>query len=116
MGIFDGGRKLWSSKGDDQEATKKEFISSLKLLEGQLGDAPYFGSNDFGFVDVALILFYSGFYVYETCGRFSIEAECPKLVLWVKRCIKRQSVIESIPDPAKVYDFVLIQKKKLGIE
>ncbi|KAL6966572.1 glutathione transferase [Sarracenia purpurea var. burkii] len=114
--IFDAGRKVWSTKGDDQEAAKKEFISNLNLLEGQLGDAPYFGGDNFGFVDVALIPFYNWFYAYETCGRFSIEAECPKLVAWGKRCMKRQSVAESLPDSTKVYDYVLMLKKYLGIE
>ncbi|KAL6966575.1 glutathione transferase [Sarracenia purpurea var. burkii] len=114
--IYESGRKVWSTKGDDQEVAKKELISYLNLLEGQLGDAPYFGGDNFGFVDVALIPFYSWFYTFETCGRFSIETECPRLVAWTKRCMKRQSVVESLPDPTKLYDNVLMYKKKLGIE
>uniref|UniRef100_A0A5B7BK70 glutathione transferase n=1 Tax=Davidia involucrata TaxID=16924 RepID=A0A5B7BK70_DAVIN len=111
-----GGWKVWTSKGEEQEAAKTEFIESLKLLEGQLGDNPYFGGEIFGYVDVALITFYCWFYVYETFGNFSIEAECPKLIKWAKKCMEKKSVSKSLQDPHKVYDFVLGLKKMLGIE
>ncbi|KAK3426862.1 hypothetical protein EUGRSUZ_F03196 [Eucalyptus grandis] len=114
--IYDLGRKIWSTKGEEQEAAKKEFVESLKLLEGELGDKPFFGGQAFGFVDVALVPFYSWFYAYETCGGFSIEAECPKLVAWAKRCLLRESVSKSLPDPEKVHGFVLELKKKYGVE
>ncbi|KAJ7015032.1 hypothetical protein NC653_004353 [Populus alba x Populus x berolinensis] len=29
-------------KGEEKEAAKNDFIESLKLLEGELGDEPYF--------------------------------------------------------------------------
>jgi len=53
--IHDVGRKIWTTKGEDQEAAKKDFIDSLKLLEGELGDKPYFGGDTLGYVDVALL-------------------------------------------------------------
>ncbi|KAJ7948883.1 Glutathione S-transferase [Quillaja saponaria] len=34
--IADCGRRMWASKGEYQEAAKKEFIECLKLLEGEL--------------------------------------------------------------------------------
>ncbi|KAA8524947.1 hypothetical protein F0562_011415 [Nyssa sinensis] len=114
--IYDAGRKIWTTKGEEQEAAKKDFIECLKVLEGTLGDKPYFGGDTFGFVDIALIPFYSWFYAYETCGNFSVEAECPKLILWAKRCMKKGSVSKSLPDPHKVYDYLLQLKKRLGIE
>ncbi|GFZ12381.1 glutathione S-transferase TAU 19 [Actinidia rufa] len=114
--IFDSGRKVWASKGEDQEAGKKEFVECLKVLEGELGDKPYFGGEAFGFVDVALVPFYSWFYAYETCGKFSIEAECPKLIAWAKRCMEKESVAKSLPDQHKVYDFVLMLKQKFGLD
>ncbi|KAL7218469.1 hypothetical protein ACSBR2_011685 [Camellia fascicularis] len=81
--VYDAGRKIWSTKGEEQEAAKKEFIDTLKVLEERtLGDKPYFGGDKFGFVDAVLIPFYSWFYAYEACGNFSIEAECPKLISW----------------------------------
>ena len=65
------GRKTWgAAKGEELEAAKKEFIEALKVLEGELGDKPYFGGEEFGYVDVALIPFYSWFHAYETCGNF----------------------------------------------
>ena len=39
--IYDLGRKIWTTKGEDQESAKKDFIDSLKLLERELGDKPY---------------------------------------------------------------------------
>lgn len=116
MQIYDLGRKIWSTKGEEQEAAKKEFVESLKLLEGELGDKPFFGGDAFGFVDVALVPYYSWFHAYETCGDFSIEAECPKLVAWAKRCLLRESVSRSLPDPQKVHGFVLELKKRFGVE
>lgn len=111
--IYDAGRRTWASKGEEQEAAKKEFIDYLKVLEGELGDKPYFGGDTFGFVDVALVPFYSWFYAYEKLGNFSIEAECPKLIAWAKRCLEKEGVSKSLPDSQKVYEFVFGIKKKL---
>ncbi|KAK8507458.1 hypothetical protein V6N13_141479 [Hibiscus sabdariffa] len=114
--MYDSGSKIWKTKGEEQEAAKKEFIENLKLLEGELGDNLYFGGEGFGYVDVALVPFYCWFYAYEQCGGFSIEAECPKLIAWVKRCMQKESVAKSLADPEKVYEFVLHLKKAYGIE
>ncbi|KAK2968710.1 hypothetical protein RJ640_005897 [Escallonia rubra] len=96
---------LWEKQGEGAEAAKKEFIHCLKLLEGELGDKPYFGGETFGYLDIALITFYSWFYSYETYGNFSIEAECPRLIEWCKRCMEKESVSRSLPDPQKILDF-----------
>ncbi|XP_059277072.1 probable glutathione S-transferase parC [Lycium ferocissimum] len=113
--IYDAGRKIWATKGEEQEAGKKEFIECLKLLEKELGDQPYFNGENFGFVDVALIPFYSWFPAYEKCGNFSMEAECPKLVAWAKNCMQKDSVAKSLAEPDKVYDYLLKLKQRLGI-
>ncbi|KAG4958217.1 hypothetical protein JHK87_034850 [Glycine soja] len=47
-GIHDLGKKIWTSKGEEKEAAKKEFIEALKLLEEQLGDRTYFGGDNIG--------------------------------------------------------------------
>ncbi|MBA0786163.1 hypothetical protein Gotri_025402 [Gossypium trilobum] len=114
--IYELGSKVWKTKGEEQANAKKEFIECLKLLEGELGDKTYFGGESLGYVDVALVPFYSWFYAYEKCGDFSIEAECPKMIAWVKRCMQKESVAKSLPDQEKVYEFILQLKKVFGIE
>nr|XP_043624470.1 probable glutathione S-transferase isoform X2 [Erigeron canadensis] len=46
--LYQIGRNLCTLKGEEHEASKNEFIDCLKLLEGELGDKPYFG-GDLGF-------------------------------------------------------------------
>lgn len=116
MQIYSTGRLVWATKGEVQEAAKKELKDCFKLLETELGDKTYFGGDRFGLVDIALIPFYSWFYAFETCGNFSMIHECPKLVEWAKRCMKRESVSTSLPDQYKVYDFILELKKKLEVD
>jgi len=52
MQIADYGMRLWASKGEDQEAAKKEFLECMKLLENELRDKPYFASDCFGLLDI----------------------------------------------------------------
>nr|ADB11353.1 tau class glutathione transferase GSTU17 [Populus trichocarpa] len=114
--IYNNAKKLWKEKGEKQEEVKREFIEGLKTLEGELGDKLYFGGESFGFVDVVLVPVTSWFYSLEICGKFSIEAEFPMIAAWIKRCMEKESVSSSLPDPHKIYDFVLLLKKKMGIE
>ncbi|KAK3015280.1 hypothetical protein RJ639_005700 [Escallonia herrerae] len=116
MQLYDAGRKVFTTKGEEQEAAKQEFLGHLKMLEGVLGAKPYFGGDEFGFLDIALITFYSWFYTYETFGKFSIEAECPKLIAWAKRCMEKGTVSKSLADPHKVYDFALDLPKSFWAE
>lgn len=116
MQLYEPTRKIWASKGEEQEAGKKEFIGILKQLEEVLGEKAYFGGECLGFVDIALIGFYTWFYTYESNGNFSIEAECPKLMGWAKRCLQKESVSKTLPDPKKVHEFVLQMKKKFGLD
>ncbi|XP_008226270.1 PREDICTED: probable glutathione S-transferase parC isoform X1 [Prunus mume] len=114
--LYEVGKNICATEGEEQEAAKKKLIEILKLLEGQLGDNAYFGGEIFGFLDVALVTFYCRFFSYETCGNFSIEAECPKLIEWAKRCMQKESVAKSLADPKKVYEFTLLLKKRFGKE
>ncbi|KAJ7964324.1 Glutathione S-transferase [Quillaja saponaria] len=114
--IYSIGKKVWTGKGKEQEECKKQFIECLKTQEGELGEKAYFGGEEIGFVDVALVPFTSWFYTYETCGNLSIEAECPKLVAWARRCMEKESVFQSLPHPQKIYDFALQYKKTHGLE
>ncbi|KAF2290301.1 hypothetical protein GH714_009700 [Hevea brasiliensis] len=110
------GRSYGGRKGEKQEEVKREFIAGLRALEGELGEKVYFGGERIGFVDVALVPISSWFYSFEKCGNFSIEKECPKIVAWVKRCMQKKSVSKSLPDPQKIYGYVLQLKQKLGID
>lgn len=109
--------KLWKSKqSTERETGKTEFIGSLKCLEEQLGDNCYFGGDSFGFVDIALFPYYSWFGAYECYGNFSVEAECPKLIAWAKRCEQRETVKSSLPDMQNLPEFILgIRRQHLGI-
>ncbi|CAK9324383.1 unnamed protein product [Citrullus colocynthis] len=113
--LYDVTRKIWGSKGEEHETGKKEVIEILKQLEEVLGEKAYFGGESLGIVDISLIGFYSWFYTYETIGNFSFESECPKIVSWGKRCLQKESVAKSLPDPKKIYDFVVQLQKALGV-
>ncbi|XP_030474888.1 probable glutathione S-transferase [Syzygium oleosum] len=114
--VYDLGRKLWMRKGEEQDAAKKEFIECLKIVKSELGDKAFFGGKKFGFLDIAIIGLNCWFYTYETCGNFSIQAECPKLVAWGKRCMEKESLAKTLPDPRKLCAFILECKKAMGIE
>lgn len=114
--IYDYGRKILTTKGNEREAAKKEFIVSLKLLEQELGDKPFFGGLNLGYIDVAVVPFYSWFYAYEKSGNFSIEAEFPGIIAWAERCMEKESVSKSLPEQEKVYGFLLQRKKALGMD
>jgi glutathione S-transferase len=63
MQVYGVARKLWATEGEEQEAAKKEFLEIYKTLERELGEKPYFGGETFGLVDIALITFYSWFFM-----------------------------------------------------
>ena len=105
-----------TTKGEEQEAGKKEFIETFKILEGELGDKPYFGGETFGFVDLSLVTFYSWFHTYEVFGNINIEAECPKIIAWAKRCLQKETVAKSLPDQKKVYEFFGQSRKRDSLE
>ncbi|PSR84623.1 Glutathione S-transferase [Actinidia chinensis var. chinensis] len=102
------GRMVWSA----QEGAEKELIECFKLLEGELGDKPYFGGESLGFVDVALVPFLTWFSILEHCGNFSMVEECPTLVAWAHRCMEKESVSKSLPDLDKIFGYFMELKKK----
>ncbi|KAL5757143.1 hypothetical protein ACOSQ2_021889 [Xanthoceras sorbifolium] len=75
----------------------KEIVD--RILEDNGRSAWNRGDTNISFVDVALVPFASWFYTYETWGNFSIEAECPKLIDWSRRCLEKESVANSLPHP-----------------
>ncbi|KAJ0819627.1 putative glutathione transferase [Helianthus annuus] len=114
--VYDALKKSGTLKGEQQEKAKKEFIEILKVLEGQIGEKPYFMGESFGYADIALVTFYCWFYTFETLGNYSIEKECPKLIAWAKRCMQRESVSKTLPDSKKIYEFFMEMRSKLGYD
>ena len=41
--VYDISKKLWTTKGEELEAGRKEFFETFKILEGELNDKSYFG-------------------------------------------------------------------------
>ncbi|KAL9432916.1 hypothetical protein AB3S75_027851 [Citrus x aurantiifolia] len=111
--MYDASTKTWTTVGEEQEAAKKEFFEALKTLEGQLGDKPFFGGDNFGYLDLSLIPFY---YTYETFGKSSVEAECPKFKAWVKRCLQRETIAKALPNEKKVLEHASGMRKNLVLE
>ncbi|XP_059663959.1 probable glutathione S-transferase parC [Cornus florida] len=109
--IFSNGSSLVFT--ETQKAAKNELIECYKVLEAEVGEKTYFRGETFGFVDIALIPFYSWFYFYETCGNLSMEEECPKIVAWGKRCMEKESVSNALPDQYKVFDYFMRLAKNL---
>lgn len=116
MQVYNGVKRVWTGKGKEQEEWKKELIECLKRLEDELGDKAYFGGEEFGYVDVALVPFTSWFYTVETFGKLSIEDECPKLVAWAKRCMQKETVASSLPHHQQIYAFALQYIHRHGIQ
>ncbi|XP_071703371.1 probable glutathione S-transferase [Rutidosis leptorrhynchoides] len=114
--IYHLAARVWRQKGnmEEQELDKKELIHSLKLLEQVLGDDPFFGGKTFGFLDIAFIGYSSWFSTYETYGKFSMESECPKLVSWVDRCMKRESVANSVHRSIDVLKYIRMIMRVYG--
>ena len=102
-------KRIWFTKGEEREEAKKEFIESFKILEGDLSNKPYFGGETFGFVDIALINFYSRFYSFEMFGKFSIEAEFPTIIAWAKRCLQKDTAAKSLPEQKNVFEFRAVE-------
>ncbi|KAF2301287.1 hypothetical protein GH714_022439 [Hevea brasiliensis] len=113
--VFPIGRLMWASKGEVKAASKKDLIECFKILEGELGDKPYFGGESFGYVDLSLIPFYSFFYTFETLGNLSMVEECPKIVDWAHRCLQKESVSKTLCDQRKFYE-VLLELSRGGPE
>lgn len=98
--------KVWAAKEEVHEAAK-EFFDCIEVLEGELGEKAFFGGETLGFVDVALIPFYSWLSVFEKYGNCSVEARHPKFTAWTKRCMEKETVSNSLPDQQRVYNFKL---------
>ncbi|CAL5189930.1 unnamed protein product [Lathyrus oleraceus] len=114
--VFETGRSIWASNGEEREVGTRDFLEVIKHLEEALGEKDYFGGDAFGFVDIIAIPHSAWFLAYEKLGGFKIEDHSPKFSAWIKRSLERESVKKVLPDPEKVYQFVLHFRKMLELE
>ena len=114
--MYEEGSKLWRTKGEEQRKAKKHFIENMKLLENELGQKHYFGGEDFGFLDIALVTYAPWFHTYQEYGGFNMEEEVPKLMAWTERCKERESVSKVLPDPLKVDELSVYIRRMFGID
>ncbi|XP_047180450.1 glutathione S-transferase U19-like [Vigna umbellata] len=105
--------KISKGKGEEREVAKKGLIEALKLLEEEVGDKSYFGGENLGFVDIALVSFYPWIKSFASFVTLNIDAECPKLIAWAKRCLQKESVAKSLPGEQVINEFTT---KIFGIE
>jgi glutathione S-transferase len=94
-------------------------LEYLGLLEGRLNELsggmdPYFGDEQFGFMDIVFIPFASWFLAWETTGDWKIplDTQFPRLYEWVNACKERESVKKILPHPEKVAEFAVQMRKR----
>lgn len=114
--IYDGAKRIWSSKGEEMQKGGQELIGYLKVLEGELGEKPYFMGESFGYVDIVLISYYHHLYAYGILGKFSVKQDCPKLFGWATKCMERESVSKTLVDPNRIYEATIEFRKSSGLE
>ncbi|XP_031093264.1 probable glutathione S-transferase parA [Ipomoea triloba] len=107
--------KAWLFKTKDANGIKEELVENLKVLEGELGEEAYYGGERIGFLDLALLSYYTWLLTFEKDTEFSVEAEIPKLSEWGKRCLQNESVSTSLADPLKIYEFTLQRRERIGV-
>lgn len=108
---------ILKTEGEALEEGKRCMLKYLGFLEGELskgGDNPYFGGEQFGYLDIVFIPYACWFHSFELFGKWKIpwESEFPRLQLWMKKCMERKSVKKILPDPLKVLEYAIPFRKK----
>ncbi|KAJ1287762.1 hypothetical protein BS78_02G035300 [Paspalum vaginatum] len=112
--LYGAQTRLFTSRGEEKAKAAAELLGHLRRLEAVLGDEQaFFGGDELGFLDVAILPFSTMFYGYRQHGGVDVEAECPALARWVARCAGRQSVRDVLPSGIDMY---AIHKEFYGIE
>ncbi|KAH9290320.1 hypothetical protein KI387_034437, partial [Taxus chinensis] len=109
--IYEAISRIIRSQGDAQKEAKRDMLENLEHLEGALKQmskgGPYFGGEEFGYVDIAFIPVASWFHTYEIIGNFKLpfQARFPLLHAWVSKCMERDSVNKILPTPERIMEF-----------
>jgi glutathione S-transferase len=109
--------KIFKCTGEGQEEGTRYMLEYLGLLERELSAGegkPYFGGEQFGFLDIAIIPYACWFHTLETFGKWKIpwETEFPRLQEWVKKSMERESVKKILPDAQKVLQYAIPVRKR----
>jgi glutathione S-transferase len=101
---------ILKTEGEALEEGKRYMLKYLGYLEGELSarrGKPYFGGEQFGYLDIAFIPYACWFHSFETFGKWKIpwESEFPRLQQWMKKCMQRESAKKILPDPLKVLEY-----------
>ncbi|KAH9319962.1 hypothetical protein KI387_021731, partial [Taxus chinensis] len=85
--IYDAGTRIIRTKGEEQEAGKRDLIENLAVLSEFLKGKEYFGGDKFGLVDIVLAPQICFFHTYETLGGFKIPfgEKFPGIAEWEKK-------------------------------
>ncbi|KAL2331161.1 hypothetical protein Fmac_018742 [Flemingia macrophylla] len=114
--LYEIALRFWRTEGEEKEAAREEFLECLKLLEEQLGDKPYFGGNNLGFVDIALVPLFCYFYTLNLYGNFIKEEQYPRIISWAKRCTQNDNVSKSFPEEQKFKESISQTRTNLNKE
>ncbi|KAK7272661.1 hypothetical protein RJT34_29402 [Clitoria ternatea] len=114
--LYEAATRFWKTEGEEKEAAKKELLESLKVLEEQVGNKPYFGGDNLGLVDVALVPLFFYFYTFSLYSNFIDESQYPKIIAWAKRCTQKETVSKCFPEEQKVRESVLQKRESLNKE
>ncbi|KAI4320681.1 hypothetical protein MLD38_034135 [Melastoma candidum] len=109
-------QSVWFGSVEAQETGKKELAEWMKLLGNELGEKAYFGGESFGYLDLSLVPYYWWFLALKKTLDVGLasEIDLPKLEGWLKRCLLRESVAETLPDQDKLIVYIQqIRKKRL---
>ncbi|PAN09480.1 hypothetical protein PAHAL_2G026600 [Panicum hallii] len=103
--VYGAQTRFFTSRGEAAKAAAAaELLRHLRRLEAVLGDRAFFGGEELGFLDVALVPFSAMFHGYERHGGVDVAAECPALARWVGRCAERESVRGVLPSGHDMYE------------
>eukprot|EP00253_Pinus_taeda_P011061 PITA_11061 len=107
---------ILKNEGEALEEGKRCMLKYLGFLEGELsagGGKPYFGGEQFGYLDIAFIPYACWFHSFETFGKWKIpwEIEFPRLQVWMKKSMERDSVKKVLPNPVKVLEYAIEYRK-----